>query len=261
MNDMSQVIIPKSDQINADDLISGPMTITIRDVQISGGQEQPVSIFFDGSDKAFRPCKSMSRVLVYGWGADAKAYIGRSLTLYRDPEVKWGGMAVGGIRISHMSHIDSAQTMVLAVTKGSRKPYKVMPLVIDASKPTDDKAQSWTDKLIATIKTTAPDQIAALVEKHSANIDKLKTTRPELHSAIMEAAMPIDDGFDEGTTHPASALADKIITAAQTAETIIDLTTIEKDAAEHIASMPDEMATVVTGAFETARARLKEPAQ
>src|SRR4051812_11375313 len=102
---MSSVIIPKSDQINADDLLAGPITITIRDVQIKGGQEQPVSIYFEGSDKAFRPCKSMSRVLVQGWGADAKAYIGRSLTLYCDPSVKWGGVEVGGIRISHMTDI------------------------------------------------------------------------------------------------------------------------------------------------------------
>ena len=77
MQDMTQVITPKSDQINADDLIGGPRTITIRDVQIKGGQEQPVSIYFEGSDKAFRPCKSMCRVLVAVWGPDANQYLGR----------------------------------------------------------------------------------------------------------------------------------------------------------------------------------------
>jgi hypothetical protein len=128
MNDMTGVITPKSDQINADDLIGRTMNITIREVQIRGGQEQPVSIYFDGSDKAFRPCKSMSRVLVAAWGADAKQYVGRSLTLYRDPTVKWGGMEVGGIRISHMSHLDRAMTMALTATKGSRKPFVVKPL-------------------------------------------------------------------------------------------------------------------------------------
>jgi hypothetical protein len=48
MNDMSSVIVPKSDQINSDDLISGPVTVTIRDVEISGGTEQPVSIALVG---------------------------------------------------------------------------------------------------------------------------------------------------------------------------------------------------------------------
>lgn len=128
MNDMNPVIVPKSDQINADDLLSGPMTITINNVKIAGGKEQPVSMFFNGSDKAYRPCKSMCRVIVSAWGADASKYVGRSMTLYCDPKVKWGGMEVGGIRISHMSHIDSAMTMALTVTRANKKPFTVRPL-------------------------------------------------------------------------------------------------------------------------------------
>lgn len=135
MNDMTHVITPRSDQINSDDLIGRTMNITIREIQIKGGQEQPVSIYFEGSDKAFRPCKSMSRVLVAAWGADATKYIGRSLTLYRDPTVKWGGMEVGGIRISHMSHLERAMTMALTATKGSRKPFVVKPLENEPEQP------------------------------------------------------------------------------------------------------------------------------
>lgn len=130
---MLATIVPKSDQINADDLIGKTMTITITEVKFSGGQEQPVSMYFDGSDKAYRPCKSMCRVLVAAWGPDAKTYVGRSMTLYRDPTVKWGGMEVGGIRISHMTHIDSQITMALTATKGSRKPYTVKPLTAPAT--------------------------------------------------------------------------------------------------------------------------------
>lgn len=129
MNDMSKVIVPKSDQINADDLISGPITITIKGVDIRPGTEQPVSIYFEGDNgKPWRPCKSMSRVLVSAWGPDAKAYIGRSVTLYRDPKVKWGGMEVGGIRVSHLSHIERDMVMALTATKGKRAPHTVKPL-------------------------------------------------------------------------------------------------------------------------------------
>jgi hypothetical protein len=134
MNDMTGVIIPKSDQINADDLLSGPITITITGVKVAPGQEQPVSITFDGSDKVYRPCKSMARVLVAAWGPDASKYTGRSLTLYCDPKVKWGGMEVGGIRISHMSHIESPMTMALTVTRANKKPFTVKPLVAVAAK-------------------------------------------------------------------------------------------------------------------------------
>ena len=137
MSDMAAVIVPKSDQINADDLIAGPLTITITDVKVSPGTEQPVSMFFAGSTKAFRPCKSMARVLVAAWGADSKAYVGRSLTLYRDPKVKWGGMEVGGIRISHMSHIERDMTMMLTMTKQNRAPHKVQVLRAPAPKQDD----------------------------------------------------------------------------------------------------------------------------
>jgi hypothetical protein len=105
------VIIPRSDQYNADDLVAGPITVTIREVKITPGSEQPVSILIEDSEKAFRPCKSSSRVLVMGWGPDASKYVGRSLTLYRDADVKWGGLAVGGIRISHMSDLATFTAM------------------------------------------------------------------------------------------------------------------------------------------------------
>jgi hypothetical protein len=50
------------------------------------------------------------------------------MTLYRDPAVRFGGMDVGGIRVSHLSHIDKPMTLVLAVSKGKRAPYVVKPL-------------------------------------------------------------------------------------------------------------------------------------
>lgn len=132
MNDMKGVIVPDSSQINADDLQTGPITVKITAVKIKGGKEQPVDIILDGMEKVYRPCKSMCRCLVAAWGADAAKYVGRSLTLYCDPTVKWGGMAVGGLRISHMSHIDSAMTMALTVTRANKKPFTVKPLNVKA---------------------------------------------------------------------------------------------------------------------------------
>ena len=128
-NDMKSVIIPRSDQLNSDDLITGPITVKITGVTIRGGQEQPISVSYEGDGgKPYKPCKSMCRVMVTAWGADSKRYVGRSMKLYRDPKVKWAGMDVGGIRISHMTDIDESMTMALTATKGSRKPYTVNPL-------------------------------------------------------------------------------------------------------------------------------------
>jgi hypothetical protein len=190
---MSQVIIPKSDQINADSLLAGPLTVTIKDVKIMPGTEQPVSIVLAETDLVYRPCKSMSRCLVSAWGPDAKKYIGRSLTLYRDPTVKWGGMEVGGIRISHMTDIDGPMTMVLTATKGSRKPYKVAPLVAQPkqtrpTQPAEDPAEKWANGLITHLDTLITEQaIDELVTSRAVKLTELKEKRPELHTRVLGA--------------------------------------------------------------------------
>jgi hypothetical protein len=132
MNEMLATIEPKSDQLNADDLLGGrTITVKITKVEIVPG-DQPVAIHFEGdNDKPYKPGKSMRRVLVNVWGADANKYAGRSMTLYRDDKVVYGGLAVGGIRISHMSDIDEDVTMALTATRQTRKPYTVKPLAAE----------------------------------------------------------------------------------------------------------------------------------
>ena len=143
MTDMRPTIIPKSDQLNADDLIGREMTITITGVEIRGGQEQPVSIHFEGDGgKPYKACKSMCRVMVSLWGADSSKYVGRSMTLYRDPTVKWGGMEVGGIRISHMSDIEKTMTMALTMTRANKKPFTVRPLARELASKATARASS-----------------------------------------------------------------------------------------------------------------------
>ena len=133
MIDLRGTIKPKSDQLNADDLIGGPVTIRITGVTVGEG-EQPVAISYEGDGgKPYKPGKSMRRVLVNLWGPDGAVYVGRSLTLYRDEEVVFGGVAVGGIRISHMSHLQRETTMALTATKAKRKPFTVRPLAIEKS--------------------------------------------------------------------------------------------------------------------------------
>lgn len=132
MSDMTAIIQPKSDQINADDLLSGPRTIRITKVDVNPGVEQPCTVHYEGENgRPFKPCKSMARVMVLVWGADSKQYVGKSMTLYHDPEVKWGGMKVGGIRISHMSDMKSNAPLMLTVTRGKKAPYSVKPLAAD----------------------------------------------------------------------------------------------------------------------------------
>jgi hypothetical protein len=137
---ITDTIHPKSDQLNADDLICGPKTITITSVKIAMG-EQPVSIHYEGDDgKPYKPGKSMRRVLVQLWGNDSANYTGRSLTLYRDESVQFGGVMVGGIRISHASHIERPVTMALTTTRARRAPFTVQPLVVEQARSEMDVA-------------------------------------------------------------------------------------------------------------------------
>lgn len=133
MTDLSSTVIPKSDQLNADSLISGPVTIKITKVSADpASPQQPIVINFEGdTGKPYKPCKSMRRVMINAWGADGSQYVGRTMTLFRDAEVSFGGMAVGGIRISHMSHIERDVTMALTASQKTRKPYTVKRLVVE----------------------------------------------------------------------------------------------------------------------------------
>ena len=126
--DITPTLTPKSTQLNADDLIAGPLTITVCGVS-PGTPEQPVVIKFEGDEgRPFLPCKTMRRLLAHAWGTDGHAWIGRGMTLYHDPSVVFGGIKVGGIRISHLSHIDHDLEVALTVTKGKRALYRVRPL-------------------------------------------------------------------------------------------------------------------------------------
>lgn len=129
MTHMLETIVPKSDQMNADDLIGGQTrTIKITKVSILAG-EQPVALSYENDGgKPYKPGKSMRRVIVNVWGPDANKYVGRSLTLYRDDKVKFGGVEVGGLRVSHMSHITEPVTMALTATRANRKPFTVKSL-------------------------------------------------------------------------------------------------------------------------------------
>jgi len=132
--DMSRFIEAKSDQIGADDLIGGPRTFTVRGVTANEG-EQPVNVWLEGEERVFRPCKTIRRVMVAMWGADANQYVGRSMTLFRDAEVQFGGMKVGGLRISHMSHIDGARDVVVMKAKGKKAGMKILPLATNTRPP------------------------------------------------------------------------------------------------------------------------------
>ena len=127
MLDLSDTIVPKSDQLNADDLLAGPLDVTIERVR-RVSDEQPVQIDLAETDRPWKPCTTVRRILVALGGADGEAWVGRRARIYNDPRVTWGGQRVGGIRVSHLSHIDGRKTVLVSVKRGKREPQTIEPM-------------------------------------------------------------------------------------------------------------------------------------
>lgn len=129
---MMQTVIPKSDQLNFDDFISGQSkTIKITKVKVNPSAEQKCTINYEGDEgKPYKPNKSMCRVLFKVWGEDENTYAGKFLTLYGDQKVRFGALEVGGILISHMSGIDKDVTVMLTSTRANKKPFTVKPITV-----------------------------------------------------------------------------------------------------------------------------------
>ena len=129
MVDLSRTIEAKSDQMNSDDLLAGPVVIVVTKVTGHDDPQQPISIHYEGDNgKPWKPCKSMRRVLVKLWGPDGREYAGRALKLYTDPEVTFGKIKTGGIRIHALSHIEQRMMVALQVRKGTKAEFWFEPL-------------------------------------------------------------------------------------------------------------------------------------
>lgn len=166
--DIGDTIQAKSDQWNAADLLGGPITVTVAGVDVVGG-EQPVTIHLvETPGKAYRPSKGMRRALVKLWGPRSAEYAGRRLTLFNEPSVKWAGKAVGGIQISHASHIDGPVTVTLATAKGKLAPITVQPLPDAPAVPTIprfgtvDEARAYYAR--RQHEGASPDELAAITQ-------------------------------------------------------------------------------------------------
>jgi len=190
MNDMTPIIAPKSNQLTSDDLLAGDRTITITEVSINPGTEQPCQIRFEGDQgKPWYPCKTMARVLVKAWGPDAKQYVGKSVQLFRDPNVTWAGMAVGGIRIRALSHIEAAFDMALTATRGKKAMARFVPLKAQVTQhPAADPARKWADGYIATVnQAQSSEQLDEFANSKAVKLAELQTKRPELHTECVHA--------------------------------------------------------------------------
>ena len=142
MASLTHTILSKSDQLNADDLLTGPAVAKIEAVIVTNNEQQPVIIKLSGGYRPWKPCKTERRILVYAWGEEGDAYVGRTVHLIRDDNVRFGRDKVGGVRIYAMSHLAEKVDKYLSVSRGKKEPRIVYPLEKGAVQTTDPFRQT-----------------------------------------------------------------------------------------------------------------------
>jgi hypothetical protein len=190
VEDLRFTTMPKSTQLNADQLIVGPMDLIITDVRIGSDDKQPVVIHYENeAGRPFMPCLSMRRVLLAAWGVDGRDWIGKSLRVFHDPQVRFGGEDVGGVRISHMSDIPGKRIeLKLTASKGKKLLHTiermeqqpsgptiahVLQLIATAANGADMKAAKAAAE---TLK--APADLAEALEAYKARVAELRAKAP-----------------------------------------------------------------------------------
>ena len=199
--DISPTIEPNSDQLNADDLIAGPRTVTIHNVS-KGSSEQPVNVeLAEYPGRPWRPSKSMRRVLVAAWGTHSGGYVGQRVTLFRNPDITFGRDRVGGIQVSHMSGIDKPLTVPLTVKRGKKKPFTVQPLPDAPAAPTLAQVSECTD--LDQLRAWWQQADEKLREVIKARVKDLK--KPATEPAVDEQTGEVQDAFPEPAAPAAGA--------------------------------------------------------
>lgn len=168
MNDLIKAAEPKSDQLNADDLVGGDKIIKITSVEVKpNAPQQKVTIHYDGENgKPYKPAITMYRLLMEKalFGADPNKWIGQHIKLFRDPTIRFGKEAVGGIRISHVTGIKLPVTLPVTTSRGYRVSYTVSPLEIPSqSLPimNPEKIKEYKSKITVVITETDLSKIGA----------------------------------------------------------------------------------------------------
>ena len=178
VRNLKDTIVPKSNQLNSETLLTGPITIRVTAVS-RGDSEQPVTVNYEGDDgRPYKPCKTCRKILIFAWGEDGSAWLGRSMTLYCDPSVKFGGVAVGGIRISHLSDIKGDIELSLTETKGRKAKQTIRRLTVtDATAEHRQRLQSAAEQGSEALKAAwiaTPKPVRTALNPAGACPDELK---------------------------------------------------------------------------------------
>ncbi len=194
MTTLAEALAPRSDQLNADDLIPGPRVLKITGARIAkDGRDIKVVLNFEGDNgKPWKPCKTMGRAMVMAWAiTEPEQFVGKSVRVYRDPTVKFGDQGeVGGIRISHMSHITAPAKVKLTVSQGKKSLFTFHPLVAEVQQQSDpDPAVAkWVaDHIGFVVGAQDLERLASVQASGKKRFDWLASADPDAHAKVKAA--------------------------------------------------------------------------
>lgn len=193
---ISHAIIAKSDQLNASDLVGGPQTVTISEVR-EGNSDQPVQIhLLEWPGRPFKPSKTVLRIFAHAWGEETDEWPpGARMTVFRDPSAKWAGEEVGGIRVSHLSHIPGPFKLALRESQKKSNLHVIQPLP-DAPTPPKpdpnllDTSSPLAKQMYAAIKASDIPQAEVMVWISNVigrDVDETKQMTPGEASQVISA--------------------------------------------------------------------------
>lgn len=138
---MREFLTIKTDRFNYEHFISGPKTLKVSRLGKKVDQGKPrLLVFFEGhEDTPYWVPLGMAKCIASpdGWGESPFAdWVGRSMTLFGEPTVQYGGKELGGVRVSHLSHIEKPYTTKISIRRGVRIDYEILPLKVAASAAT-----------------------------------------------------------------------------------------------------------------------------
>ena len=116
--------------------------------------------------------------------------------MHRDDSVRFGGAAVGGIRVIAVSHIDAPITLSLALSRGKKSPHRIAVL-----QPADQEPSAPTADLDAVLKEndlTRDNLNQWLAEQGKPTLDTKPESAPAI--AVWLAAKPANVAAVKGVT-------------------------------------------------------------
>ena len=172
---------PRSDQWNSDDFIGSSRTFTIAGVKEGRAEAKYDIDLVEGEGRCWRPPLTILRLLIAVWGDEASVWIGRRVTLYCDPSIRFGPDQVGGIRVSHMSALPGGKSLTVKITsaRGRKSPHTVEPL----TEPTPTAAQ---------MNVPTPETVAACTD--TAELGAMWKAHPQMRAQIEARVAEIKAG-------------------------------------------------------------------